>query len=105
MTIMQNDNMVSINTILEMDLTGQVCSESIGPPSALRLGRRLLLRLWRPALQGRPGHPGLRLPQQEGPAQDQAHADPRRRGHHPRNYVDYIVTEYGVARMQGPQRQ
>ena len=31
MTIMQNDNMVSINTILEMDLTGQVCSESIGP--------------------------------------------------------------------------
>ena len=30
-TIMQNDNMVSINTILEMDLTGQVCSESIGP--------------------------------------------------------------------------
>lgn len=27
----QNDNQVSINTALEVDLTGQVCSESIGP--------------------------------------------------------------------------
>lgn len=31
MVIMQNDNLVSINTLVEMDLTGQVCSESIGP--------------------------------------------------------------------------
>lgn len=29
--IQQNDNMVSVNTCIEMDLTGQVCSESIGP--------------------------------------------------------------------------
>jgi acyl-CoA hydrolase len=29
--IAQNDNQVSINTALEVDLTGQVCSESIGP--------------------------------------------------------------------------
>ena len=29
--IAQNDNQVSINTALEIDLTGQVCSESIGP--------------------------------------------------------------------------
>ncbi len=29
--IMKNDNMVSINTCVEMDLTGQICSESIGP--------------------------------------------------------------------------
>lgn len=28
--ISQNDNMVSINTAMEVDLTGQVCSESIG---------------------------------------------------------------------------
>lgn len=28
--ISQNDNMVSINTAIEIDLTGQVCSESIG---------------------------------------------------------------------------
>ncbi|WP_201582798.1 acetyl-CoA hydrolase/transferase family protein [Psychrobacter jeotgali] len=28
--ISQNDNMVSINTAIEVDLTGQVCSESIG---------------------------------------------------------------------------
>ena len=83
MTIMQNDNMVSINTILEMDLTGQVCSEVHRPPAALRFRRRLLLRLWRAALQGRPGHPGLCLPEQEGYAQDQAHPDPRRCGHHP----------------------
>lgn len=30
-TIAKNRNMVSINTALEIDLTGQVCSESIGP--------------------------------------------------------------------------
>ena len=29
--IAQNDNMFSINTAVEIDLTGQVCSESIGP--------------------------------------------------------------------------
>lgn len=29
--IAQNDNMYSINTAVEVDLTGQVCSESIGP--------------------------------------------------------------------------
>ena len=28
--IAQNDNMVSVNTALQMDLTGQVCSESLG---------------------------------------------------------------------------
>ena len=30
-TIAKNDNMVSINTTIEVDLTGQCCSESIGP--------------------------------------------------------------------------
>ena len=30
MVIRENDNMVSINAIMEIDLTGQVCSESIG---------------------------------------------------------------------------
>jgi acyl-CoA hydrolase len=29
-TIMQNDNQVSINTTLEVDVTGQCCSESLG---------------------------------------------------------------------------
>jgi acyl-CoA hydrolase len=29
--IAQNDNMVSINTAITVDLTGQVCSESLGP--------------------------------------------------------------------------
>ena len=28
--ISQNDNMISINTALEIDLTGQICSESVG---------------------------------------------------------------------------
>lgn len=30
-TIAQNDNLVSINTAISIDLTGQVCAESIGP--------------------------------------------------------------------------
>ncbi len=29
--IMQNDNMISVNTCVEIDLTGNICSESIGP--------------------------------------------------------------------------
>ena len=28
--IAQNDNMVSVNTAIQLDLTGQICSESIG---------------------------------------------------------------------------
>jgi len=30
-TVAQNDKMVAINAAMEIDLTGQCCSESIGP--------------------------------------------------------------------------
>ena len=101
MTIMQNDNMVSINTILEMDLTGQVCSESIGPRQfsgsgggfcfaygALHSkGGRGILAF---ASRSKKGMPKIRPMLTQGAVVTI-----------PRNYVDYIVTEYGVAHLRG----
>ncbi|HEY3424862.1 MAG TPA: acetyl-CoA hydrolase/transferase C-terminal domain-containing protein [Negativicutes bacterium] len=99
--IAQNDNMVSINTALEVDLTGQVCSESIGLKTWSGSGGqndtaegaihakngRSIIALYSTAKNGsistiRPWlTPGAVVTLS-------------------RNNVDYIVTEYGIAPMK-----
>ena len=83
MTIMQNDNMVSINTILEMDLTGQVCSESIGPRQFSGSGGGFCFAYGALHSKGGRGILAFASRSKKGVLQDQAHADPGRRGHHP----------------------
>ena len=62
MVIMQNDNMVSINTLIEIDLTSVTKKGDSKITSMLNPGAAVTV---------------------------------------PRNYVDYIVTEYGIAPMRG----
>lgn len=99
--IAQNDNMVSINTCLQMDLTGQACSESIGPRQfsgtggafdfaygAFRSkGGRGILAFASTAKKGTVSkiQPVLSLGAQVSIS---------------RNVVDYVVTEYGIAKLR-----
>ncbi len=103
----QNDNLVSINACLEVDLTGQVCSESMG---------------WKQYT-----HPGGQLDFVDGAFQSKggvsiiamkAAAKPRSMGGEviskvvpniapggvitsPRSCADYVVTEFGIAKIKG----
>lgn len=101
-TIAAHDNLVSVNSILAIDLTGQVCSETIGPRlfggvggqfdfvvgSTLSRGGRSILVM--PSTAGG-GRISRVMPMFEAGTAVSV----------PRQWVDYIVTEYGVANLQG----
>ena len=101
MTIMQNDNMVSINTILEMDLTGQVCSESIGPRQHSGSGGGFCFAYGALRSKGGRGILAFASRSKKGMPKIKPILTPGAVVTIPRNYVDYIVTEYGVAHLRG----
>lgn len=101
MTIMQNDNMVSINTILEMDLTGQVCSESIGPRQHSGSGGGFCFAYGALHSKGGRGILAFASRSKKGLPKIKPILTPGAAVTIPRNYVDYIVTEYGVAHLRG----
>jgi acyl-CoA hydrolase len=99
--IAQNDNMVSINTGIQVDLTGQVCSESIG------------LRTWsgtggqndtaEGAIHAKNGRSiiALNATAKGGTISTiQPWLAPGAAVTLSRNNIDYIVTEYGIAPMK-----
>ncbi len=98
----QNDNMVSINSCIEVDLTGQVNAESIGLKqfsgvggqvdyvrgAALSKGGRSIIAMPSTAARGKASRIVPLLSQ--GAAVTTS-----------RNDVDYVVTEYGIAKLKG----
>jgi 4-hydroxybutyrate CoA-transferase len=100
--ISQNDNMVAINSAIELDLTGQVCSDSIGPYIYSGFGGQV--DFIRGAARSRGGRPIIALPStakggemsrivpflKQGAGVVTSRAD-----------VHYVVTEYGVANIFG----
>ncbi|HZJ49075.1 MAG TPA: acetyl-CoA hydrolase/transferase C-terminal domain-containing protein [Acidimicrobiia bacterium] len=100
--IAQNDNMVAINSAIEMDLTGQVCSDSIGPYIYSGFGGQV--DFIRGAAKSNGGRPIIALPAtakggtmsrivpflKQGAGVVTSRAD-----------VHYIVTEFGVANLFG----
>lgn len=100
-TIMQNDNMVSVNTIMEMDLTGQVCSESIGARQYSGSGGSFCYAYG--ALHSKGGRGILAFPSmtRRGKSKINTILTSGANVSIPRNYVDYIVTEYGIAHLRG----
>lgn len=98
----QNDNMVSINSCIEVDLMGQVASETMGLKqfsgtggqvdfvrgAALSKGGMSIIAMPSTAAKGKASRivPFLT----EGAAVTTS-----------RNDVDYVVTEYGIAKMKG----
>ena len=109
-TIMQNDNQVSINTTLEVDLTGQCCSESIGSTPFSGTGGqsdtavgaqksrngRSIIALYSTAMVKDPAT-GERVETSKIVCQLKAGAAVSLS----RNDVDYLVTEYGCVSLRG----
>lgn len=100
--VRQNEKMVAINSAIEVDLTGQVCSDSIGTKIYSGFGGQV--DFIRGAAQSKGGKPIIALPSstkndtvtkivptlQVGAGVVTTRAD-----------VHYIVTEYGVAYLHG----
>ncbi len=99
--IMENDNMKSINGSLEIDLTGQGCSESIGTrqysgpgggfdfaygAQHAKNGRSILI------LQSRT---------KKGQPKIKSTLTPGAQVTIPRPYADTVITEYGIAELKG----
>lgn len=100
--ISRNDNMISINSALEVDITGQVCADSIGKKNYSGLGGQLdFIRGSSRSKNGKPiiaftstaknGQVSRIVPYlKEGAGVTTTRGD-----------VHYIVTEYGIADLHG----
>jgi len=100
--IAQNDKMVSINSAIEVDLTGQVCSDSLGPQFYSGIGGQV--DFVRGAARSKGGKPIIALPSTTAdgvfsrivPYLKQGAGVVTSRGD-----VHYVVTEHGVAYLHG----
>ncbi|MCD7844730.1 MAG: hypothetical protein LUG57_02525 [Oscillospiraceae bacterium] len=99
--IARQENMVSINTLVEIDLTGQVCAESVGPKQISGSGGSFCFAYG--AYRSRGGRSILAFPSRtsKGKSKITASLTSGAVVTVPRNYVDYVVTEYGTARLKG----
>jgi len=100
--IAKNDNMVAINSCLQLDITGQVCSDSIGTSIYSGFGGQL--DFLRGAARSKSGKPIIAMPSSakndtisrivpeltHGAGVVTTRAD-----------VHYVVTEYGIAYLHG----
>jgi len=100
--IARNDNMVSVNTALEIDLTGQVCSETIGGKQYSGTGGAWDFAYG--AFHAKNGR-GIIALQSTAKGGTISRIVPRLTSGSvvtiPRTIVDMVVTEYGVARLRG----
>jgi len=102
--IAQNDRMVAINSAIEIDLTGQVCADSIGPrlysgvggqvdfiygASRSKGGKPIIGMVSRAEIKGQPVSKIVPMLKQGAGVVTT------------RNHVRYVVTEYGIADLYG----
>lgn len=100
--IARQDNMVSINSCLQVDLLGQVCSEAIGSKQFSGVGGQV--DFVRGAAMSRGGRAIIAMPSTAARG-----SISRVVARHPegavittsRNDVDSVVTEYGIAHLRG----
>lgn len=100
--IAMNDSMVAINAALQVDLTGQVCADSIGPVFYSGVGGQL--DFMRGAARSKGGLPVVALPSTAKNDTISRISPMLTEGSGvttTRNDVHYIVTEYGVASLYG----
>jgi acetyl-CoA hydrolase len=103
--IAQNERMVAINSAIEVDLTGQVCADSIGPKLYSGVGGQLDFIYG--ASRSKDGVPIIALPStttmKDGTLVTRIAAMLKSGAGvvTTRNHVRYIVTEYGVADLYG----
>jgi 4-hydroxybutyrate CoA-transferase len=98
--IAQNDRMVAINSAIEVDLTGQVCADSIGPKFYSGVGGQLDFIYG--ASRSKGGVPIIALPSTAKEfSRIVSTLKPGAGVVTSRNHVRYVVTEYGVADLYG----
>jgi len=100
--IAQNEKMVSINSALQVDLTGQVCADSLGPMFYSGIGGQL--DFVRGAARSKGGKPIIALPSTAADgtvSRITAQLNPGAGVVTTRGDVHYIVTEWGVASLHG----
>ncbi|GAB4457395.1 MAG: acetyl-CoA hydrolase/transferase C-terminal domain-containing protein [Anaerolineales bacterium] len=103
--IAQNERMVAINSAIEVDLTGQVCADSIGPKLYSGVGGQLDFIYG--ASRAKDGVPIIALPSatilKDGTPVSRIAAMLKQGAGvvTTRNHVRYVVTEYGVADLYG----
>ncbi|NOY98800.1 MAG: acetyl-CoA hydrolase/transferase family protein [Chloroflexi bacterium] len=103
--IAQNERMVAINSAIEVDLTGQVCADSIGPKLYSGVGGQLDFIYG--ASRSKGGVPIIALPSdattRSGKRFSRITAMLKQGAGvvTTRNHVRYVVTEYGVADLYG----
>ncbi|MCS6925678.1 MAG: 4-hydroxybutyrate CoA-transferase [Candidatus Binatia bacterium] len=100
--IAQNDNLIAVNSAIEIDLTGQVCADSIG--TAIYSGFGGQLDFIRGAARSRGGKPIIALPataQGGTVSRIVPLLKPGAGVVTTRGDVHYVVTEFGVAYLYG----
>jgi 4-hydroxybutyrate CoA-transferase len=103
--IAQNERMVSINSAIEIDLTGQVCADSIGPKLYSGVGGQLDFVYG--AARSKGGKPIIALPSTAKPGggeQISRIVPMLKQGAGvvtTRNHVHYVATEFGVVQLYG----
>lgn len=102
--IAQNENMIAINGAIEVDITGQVCADSIGPVIYSGIGGQL--DFVRGAARSKGGKPIIALPAtadtKHGPvSRIVTQLKPGAGVVTSRGDVHYVVTDYGVAFLHG----
>jgi acyl-CoA hydrolase len=100
--IAQNDNMVSINTAITVDLTGQVCSESLGPVQYSGTGGQLDTHRGAQKAKNGKGIIALRSTAKKGAVSTIVPMLPMGSAVTvPRQDLDFVATEYGAVRLLG----
>ena len=100
--VARNENMVAINSALQIDLTGQVCSDSIGTYFYSGIGGQV--DFLRGASRAKGGKPIIALPSTAKGGTVSRIAPMLSPGAGvvtPRGLTRYVVTEYGVAYLYG----
>ncbi|MCF8067496.1 MAG: GNAT family N-acetyltransferase [Desulfobacterales bacterium] len=100
--IARNDNMVSISTALEIDLTGQVCSDSLGKMFFSGIGDQV--DFLRGCSMSSGGYSIVVLPstaKNDTISRIVPHLSEGAGVANTRGDVNYVVTEYGYAELQG----
>ena len=103
--IAQNDRMVAVNSAIEIDLTGQVCADSIGPKLYSGVGGQLDFVYG--ASRSKGGVPIIAMPStstmRDGSVLSKIVVMLKQGAGvvTSRNHVRYVVTEFGVAELYG----
>ena len=100
--IARNDNLVSISSALEVDLTGQVCSDSVGPMFYSGIGDQV--DFLRGSSMSKGGFSIVALPstaQNGAVSRIVPHLSEGAGVATTRGDVNFVITEYGIAELKG----